>query len=101
MSVIQVVLVRGKNGFFGLHESFFVVVQNGSRLALRIVPLAYAFLQFKSFLDLREAINHLVELLAIVSVRLHQNVFQLHLFVALLVLHFLLVLRLVLARIGI
>ena len=101
MSIIQVVLVRCENGFFGLRESFLVVVHNRSRLALRIVPLAYAFLQFKSFLDLREAMNHLVELLAIVNVRFHQNVFQLHLFVALLVLQLLLVLRLVLVRIGI
>ena len=97
MSIVQVVLVRCENGFFGLCEGFLVVVQNRSRLALRIVPLAYAFLQFKSFLDLGEAINHLVELLSKVSVRLHQNVFQLHLFVALLVLQLLLVLRLVLA----
>ena len=101
MRIIQVVLVRGKNSFFRLCEGFFVVVHNGSRLALRIVPLAYAFLQFESFLDFREAITHLFKLLAIVSVRLHQNVLQLHFFVSLLVLYIFLVLRLILARIRI
>ena len=62
------------------------------------MPLTYTFLHLHGSLDFRKSIGHLLNLLAEVSSRCHEDVLKLHLLAPLLILHILFTVRLVLVR---
>ena len=73
----------------------FISDQGWFILSLRFLPIAITFLKLECFLDIWEAWAHLLQLLTVVSVWLHQQVLELHFFATLLFFLFCGALRLV------
>ena len=60
MCCLQVGLIRCKNGLFGLLKRFFVIVNDGACITLRVVPFTDTFLKLESSLYFRETRTHLL-----------------------------------------
>ena len=79
-------LIRAQDSFFRLFKGLFIIIHDRACVALRVIPLADALVQVQSFLNFREPMHYLSQLLPVVHTWFNQNVLELHFLISLLLL---------------
>lgn len=79
-------LIRAQDSFFCLFKGLFIIIHDRACVALRVIPLADALVQVQGFLNFREPMHDLSQLLPVVHTWFNQNVLELHFLISLLLL---------------
>ena len=79
-------LIRAQDSFFCLLKGLFIIIHDRACVALRVIPLADALVQVQCFLNFREPMHYLSQLLPVVHTWFNQNVLELHFLISLLLL---------------